>query len=290
MGAHVRLVHLALLVGCLAAGGCTRWRRRPRDRPPPLDRRVGRRLRPGAPEASPATGRGPGGWPDRPAGTTRSRGTPPPAAGCPAPRSRSGSRRRARSFDVRAYRIGAYAGGEGRLVWGSSRLPGHVQARPTFADRERRTVVAPWRTDTRRPHERVGTGALRVQAARLVGLAGAGAVRRHVADRARPGGARAPGDHLAGLQRLGRLLAVRGAGGGPAQLGGQLRPPLPAPRRDGDGVRRGARRRRRRTPRDPAGLLHEHRRRPAARRPRAGRGPTCPRARRVLVRRRCATA
>jgi hypothetical protein len=53
----------------------------------------------------------------------------------------------ARFFDVRAYRIGAYAGGDGRLVGGSSRLGGHVQAAPTFADHERRTVVARWRTD-----------------------------------------------------------------------------------------------------------------------------------------------
>ena len=52
----------------------------------------------------------------------------------------------ARSFDVRAYRIGAYVGGDGRLVWRSHRLRGRVQAGPTFADRERRTVVARWRT------------------------------------------------------------------------------------------------------------------------------------------------
>ena len=36
-----------------------------------------------------------------------------------------------------------------------------------------------------------------------------------------------PGDDVAGLQRLGRLLALRGSTGRPAQLGGQLRPALP---------------------------------------------------------------
>lgn len=49
---------------------------------------------------------------------------------------------------IRAYRIGAYRGGSGRLVWSSARLPGRLQAAPTMSPAETRTVVAPWQATT----------------------------------------------------------------------------------------------------------------------------------------------
>jgi hypothetical protein len=50
-----------------------------------------------------------------------------------------------RLFKVRAYRIGAYQGGEGRLVWESRYVRGLRQPGAVFAPYETRTVVAPWR-------------------------------------------------------------------------------------------------------------------------------------------------
>ena len=50
-------------------------------------------------------------------------------------------------FRVRAYRIGAYDGGWGALVWRSKPRPGRVQPQPTFDPVETRTVVARWRRD-----------------------------------------------------------------------------------------------------------------------------------------------
>jgi len=52
-------------------------------------------------------------------------------------------------YRVLAFRIGAYRGGSGRLVWRSGDLPGHVQPGPTFAPHVTRTLVAPWRTSVR---------------------------------------------------------------------------------------------------------------------------------------------
>ena len=146
MGAHVRLVHLALLVGCLAAGGCSGGTAAPGPTTVPRS--------PGSPVVSgrvppKTTVHGSRAWRlARPARDHQVEGYATASSGAPGAPVALRVSTTARSFDVRAYRIGAYAGGEGRLVWGSSRLPGHVQARPTFADRERRTVVARWRTDT----------------------------------------------------------------------------------------------------------------------------------------------
>ncbi len=234
MGAHVRLVHLALLGGPSRRVAAAAARRR-RDRPPPRVARLTGGLRTGAPEDHRA--RVAGLASARPARDHQVEGYATTSSGAPGAPVALRVSTTARSFDVRAYRIGAYAGGEGRLVWGSSRLPGHVQARPTFADRERRTVVARWRTDRARPDDRVGAGPLRVQAARLVGLAGAGALRRDVTVGARPGGPRVPGDHLAGLQRLGRLLVVRRAAGDRRSWAVSFAVPIrpPARRRWGSG-------------------------------------------------------
>jgi hypothetical protein len=50
-----------------------------------------------------------------------------------------------KTFKVFAYRIGAYAGGSGRLVWKSEPVAGVRQPGAVFAPHETRTVVAPWR-------------------------------------------------------------------------------------------------------------------------------------------------
>jgi hypothetical protein len=52
----------------------------------------------------------------------------------------------ASTYRVRAYRFGAYDGGDAHVVWVSRRQPGMHQGPAAFADRERRTIVAPWRT------------------------------------------------------------------------------------------------------------------------------------------------
>jgi hypothetical protein len=52
-------------------------------------------------------------------------------------------------FRVLAFRIGAYRGGTGRLVWRSAELPGRVQPGPAYAPFPTRTVVADWRTSVR---------------------------------------------------------------------------------------------------------------------------------------------
>jgi hypothetical protein len=52
------------------------------------------------------------------------------------------------TYRVFAYRLGAYDGGTGHLVWRSGQLAGERQAGATFAPRETRTVVAPWHTST----------------------------------------------------------------------------------------------------------------------------------------------
>jgi N,N-dimethylformamidase beta subunit-like protein len=48
------------------------------------------------------------------------------------------------AFRVAAYRIGAYRGGDGLLVWRSRWLPATLQPGATFSPAETRTVVAPW--------------------------------------------------------------------------------------------------------------------------------------------------
>jgi hypothetical protein len=53
------------------------------------------------------------------------------------------------AFRVAVYRIGAYAGGSGHLVWRSGSLPGHRQPAPRFSPPETRTVVAGWRESVR---------------------------------------------------------------------------------------------------------------------------------------------
>ncbi len=52
-----------------------------------------------------------------------------------------------KKYVVSAYRIGAYDGGSGRLVWTSRPRTGREQAAPAFAPHGTRTVVAPWRRD-----------------------------------------------------------------------------------------------------------------------------------------------
>ncbi len=49
-----------------------------------------------------------------------------------------------RAFRLHAYRIGAYDGGTGHLVFQSRVVPGEKQADPVFQPYETRTVVAPW--------------------------------------------------------------------------------------------------------------------------------------------------
>jgi hypothetical protein len=48
-------------------------------------------------------------------------------------------------FRVSAYRLGAYRGGSGHLVWRSGRIRGERQPAAVLAPAETRTVVAPWR-------------------------------------------------------------------------------------------------------------------------------------------------
>ena len=153
MSAHIRLFQVAVLAACLTAGGCA-------HRPEP--HRSGRPEVTGRPAPAAAPRTSPGSSADggstspagsrawrlaRPARHRQIEGYATTSSGLPGARVALRVSTRARSFDVRAYRIGAYDGGDGHLVWRSGRLRGHVQAGPTFADRERRTVVARWRTD-----------------------------------------------------------------------------------------------------------------------------------------------
>lgn len=50
----------------------------------------------------------------------------------------------ARTFRVRAYRLGAYRGGTGRLIWQSRAVTGKRRSGAVFERRSTRTVVAPW--------------------------------------------------------------------------------------------------------------------------------------------------
>lgn len=51
----------------------------------------------------------------------------------------------ARTFRVRAFRLGWYEGGTGRLVWRSRVFTGRQRADAAFAPYSTRTIVAPWR-------------------------------------------------------------------------------------------------------------------------------------------------
>jgi len=53
------------------------------------------------------------------------------------------------SYRVLAYRVGAYRGGTGHLVWSSRPQPGGVQPEPVMRPYHTRTVVAEWRESVR---------------------------------------------------------------------------------------------------------------------------------------------
>jgi hypothetical protein len=138
---------LLLLVVCVTQCSGTPDRSSPaphRTAPPIVSR-------PPASAPSPAarTAKGTRGWRlSRPALSRQIEGYATASSGPPGVPVRLRISTRARSYDVRAYRIGAYRGGDGHEVWRSVRLPGEVQAPPRFVDREKRTVVAPWHTST----------------------------------------------------------------------------------------------------------------------------------------------
>jgi hypothetical protein len=54
----------------------------------------------------------------------------------------------ARRFVVRAFRMGWYRGVEGRQIWVSAPIPGHVQPAAVARPASTRTMVAPWRRST----------------------------------------------------------------------------------------------------------------------------------------------
>ena len=283
MGAHVRLVHLAAsLAGCLAAGGCsggaaapgpTTARRSPRPRP--------RGLLDGRPPSDRA----------RVAGLASG----PPGPGPPGRGVRHHQQRRAR-------RPGRAPGVDDRPVLRRARLPDRgVRGRRGPA----RVAVAPasrpraGAADVRGPRATHGRGAL--ADGTLVPTTG-WAPGLYVFKLRASSGWQAQVPYVvtspSARDRVALVFPVttwqayndwggyslyEGARRRPAQLGRQLRPSLSGPRRDGDGVRGRAGRRRRRTPGDPAGLPHEHRPRPASRCPRRGAGLRVVRPRRVLV-------
>ena len=72
--------------------------------------------------------------------TTRASGNPGSRVGLKVSTTEGG-------FRVFAYRIGAYEGGWGALVWRSTFLPGRTQQEPVLDPVATRTVVAPWRRD-----------------------------------------------------------------------------------------------------------------------------------------------
>jgi hypothetical protein len=144
---------LGVLVACLVAGSCTSSP----SLQPERDRHAWRFTGP-ATGGSPATARpdpprrvlhGSQGWRlGRAAQDRQIEGYATTSSGLPGARVALRVSTAARSFRVRAYRLGRYAGGSGHLVWGSGWLAGHRQPGPVFSDRARRTVVAPWRTST----------------------------------------------------------------------------------------------------------------------------------------------
>jgi hypothetical protein len=81
----------------------------------------------------------------RPARSGQIEGYTDPVSGLPGGRVQLKVSTAAAHYRVRAYRIGGYRGGDGRLVWRSPRLAGHRQPPPTLLPGTR-TVVARWKT------------------------------------------------------------------------------------------------------------------------------------------------
>jgi len=72
--------------------------------------------------------------------TTRTSGLPGTRVGLKVSTTEGG-------YEASAFRIGAYEGGTGALVWESGERPGREQEPPRFASYETRTVVAQWTRD-----------------------------------------------------------------------------------------------------------------------------------------------
>ena len=72
--------------------------------------------------------------------TTRTSGLPGTPVGLKVSTTEGG-------YEASAFRIGAYEGGTGALVWESGERPGREQEPPRFASYETRTVVAQWTRD-----------------------------------------------------------------------------------------------------------------------------------------------
>ena len=202
-------------------------------------------------------------------------------AGSVAPRSPCGCPRLPGHSGLRPTRIGGYQRAAGRLVWRSSGQPGHRQE----ASPDRRTNTHGHRTVAQLadgPHRWLGGRVLPLQAHRQVWLAGARALRRPVEVHRWPGGLDGAGDHLAGVQRLGRLQPVSRARRRASRLGGLLRQAVSTTRCLRDALRRGAGRGGRRKSGSRSGL--PRRRRPGGISDASdrGAGTVHPRARRVL--------
>lgn len=148
-GRPAQLTLAGLLVGCLLIEGCTHGRPTRRGDIGGATRTEAvnsRAVTTPVREARSAPVRGSERWRlSRPARRGQIEGYATTSSGLPGARVELRVSTAARSFRVRAYRIGAYAGGDGRLVWGSRWLPGLRQREPSFSDAEQRTVVARWR-------------------------------------------------------------------------------------------------------------------------------------------------
>ena len=142
------------LVASLPCVGCTRWEAAPDDsgssrrtasRPPVADREpTARHLAP-APVL-----RGSEAWHLRHRAMGRQiEGYADRAGAPPGEIVRLRVSTSARRFRVLAYRLGAYRGGSGHLVWRSKSLPGRLQAEASFRPYATRTVVAPWQDSLR---------------------------------------------------------------------------------------------------------------------------------------------
>ena len=176
---------------------------------------------------------------------------------------------RAGGYRVSAFRIGAYRGGSGTLVWRSRFLAGERQADPVLDPVETRTVVAPWHRSLTIDTDGWQPGYYVLKLRHRLRLADGRAVRRVLAVGARHRGPGRSRHDVAGVQRVGRLQPVLRPRGRPTQLGRQLRPAVqPGDRRErlphrgppGGAAGRAAR--------DPAELLRQRRPRPGPERPR----------------------
>ena len=147
-------VVLGVVLVSLLTGGCSGARRPGSDGAGDTDRSVssaqsaGRRVRPALNAAVTAgAAHGTRRWRlSHPARDHQIEGYATTSSGLPGDPVALRVSTRAPSYRVRAYRFGAYAGGDARRVWVSSRLPGSIQSAARLADVGRRTVVAPWRT------------------------------------------------------------------------------------------------------------------------------------------------